>query len=716
MPAMSNQPTLQQLLTDGQLAAFEERWLEVFSDPPPAEALAGVLDDAVLAIHALRSGDQNDLAASLIDVVPEDIEKNSPPDTRLAFAQVLADCAPEDPSLRRRLRDAYRARYKGRRGLDSLLDLAGLYKDEVEPRSVIEMMNQLLPYEVDVVIRHSSWGTGKIKKVDRFTAELVIDFASRKNHRMAADAAVRGLEVLAEDDFDAQAFADPEGIREMIKKEPLKALKMVVKTLGGRSDANQIREKLRGSYLDQSKWSAWWTRAKKLALADPYVEVTEERPVKLALREEAKSFIDEVIEQIRSTKRFQPRWEIARRYLKHSTDGADRIWAELAPALSRSLDEHDVDDYPQLLDAAIERGAPLDAFIELSTLEQLWITLSQNAQRILGEEIRAKLEKWTEMFGSVLWRDGCRLRPWIRKTLREEAPGLLSSLDSSIVQDPTRFPERFLSLADNVLNERWVPSDATSDPLELVIDLMVLVRSFERGRSASKDFVRPAMKLLTDDECAWVQRVIVEAEEPRVARAARLLHGSESLDRILYHVGPALNERLPDHHLEVEKPFWEEAELLVSRKSLEARRKQVQEMMEKEMPEVEKQIGHAASFGDLSENSEWSAAIERRNQLVERIERMRRELSVAQMIDNQPIDADLVCPGTRVELKRLDIEEADRAVTILGPWDVDVEQGILSYHSPLAAGLLGHVQGDEVNVVLPEGSATYRVLEIERAL
>jgi len=706
-----------ELCSAGSLAELEESWLGVFSDPPKDPGtLGGILDQAVRTIRALQAADENKLAASLVGVVPEDIEKNSEPGTRLAFAQMLAEYAPQDPSVRRRLRDAYRKKYKRRRGLDPLLELSGVYKEEVLPADVVKMMDQLLRYEEGATIRHSSWGTGKIKKVDRFTAELVIDFDSRKNHRMAPDAAILGLEVLPADDFDAMAFADPDAVKLMIKKEPLKALKLVLKTMGGKATANHVRDKLRDTFLEGSRWSGWWTRVKKLALADPYIEVVDERPVKLTLREEAKSFIDEVIEQMQASRRFALRWEIASRYLKHSNDGADKIWAELADDLSGSLEERDEDDYPSLLAAALERGTPLDGFVALDDLPELWITLSQSGQRTLGDAILAGREDCRELLVDTFWMTGCRVRPWIRETLLELDPVLLAGIDAAIVQDPTRFPERFLTLADWVLTERWVASDSTNNPLELVIDLMVLIRSFERGRSASKDYVRPAMKLLTENNCAWVLKVINEAEESRVVRAARLLHGSDSLEQLLYQVGPALTERLPDLNLESDTPFWEKVELLVSRESKEKHRAKLQEMMDREMPEVEKQIGHAASFGDLSENSEWTAAIERRNQLVQRIETMKHELQICQVLEGQPIDDAHVCPGTRVRIQRLDKDEPERELTILGPWDVDVEAGILSYKSPLAGGLLGHNPGDEVLVQLPDGSASYRVIEIAKAL
>lgn len=703
----------------GDLVLLEERWLEAFEKPPADPvALGSLLDDAARVLRGLaRSPDHLKLLNGLVDVLPDEVEAGATPGPRVAFLMTLAETAPRTVGLRRRLRNAFKAAHASRPGIEALLDRAGIYKEDVPVAEVARSLDRLLEYEEGKLVRSSSWGTGQIKRTDRISGDLYIDFPGRKGHRMTPDAAVQALEILSPDDFDARGFLDPEGLKRTVQEEPLLALRLVVKSLGGKTTLDLVREKLKGTYVETDRWTGWWNRTKKLALQDPFLELGDGRPVRLTLREAAKSFLDEALEQIRAARTFRQRWEITRRYLKNADEGAEKIWEALDPDLARPLAKHESEDLPHVLEARLERGAGIETFLALPDLSRLLSDLSTpGAQEAFAKAIKAGRPDWAPVFAEAMFADGCRVRPWIRQVLLAESPAVLAEVDSHLVRDPTRDPEKFLLLADRVLSGRWVASSATDDPDELVIDLLLLLRSYER-RETRKDYVQPAVKLLSKDEGARVARLIERAPLPRVARAGRLLHGCPSLaETVLVAVGPALSRRCPDLVLEGDVPFWEQAELLVTAASLIRRKQELADMMERQLGAAEKAIGEAAAFGDLSENAEWTAAIERRNQLVDRIQKMKHDVVVAVTLESQPLDLSRVSPGTKVRLQRTDREEPELERTILGPWDVDVPRGIVSYLSPLASGLLGHRTGEEVTCQLPEGPARYKILDVQRAV
>jgi transcription elongation factor GreA len=74
----------------------------------------------------------------------------------------------------------------------------------------------------------------------------------------------------------------------------------------------------------------------------------------------------------------------------------------------------------------------------------------------------------------------------------------------------------------------------------------------------------------------------------------------------------------------------------------------------------------------------------------------------------------MVCPGCFVRVKNLDSGEESQ-FTILGPWDTDQGDDVISYRAPLAAGLLGRRQGEEAIADLPSGEARLEVLEVREA-
>ncbi len=710
---------LTRLAEAGDFDELEGKWLSAFgalpAEPSGRDAL---LTDAARTLGVLRERGDSGRAKSLVEMIPGDLEKGAAPAPRLELLLEMARLKPEEASLRRRLRDLYREHYKSRAGLDRLLELAGLYDEKTSPSKVDERLGAFMRYEVGAIVRHASWGPGKITQINRFSAELVIDFVERKKHRMSPDAAVDTLALLGAEDFDAMSLVDMPSVVKMVSADPLRLLKLVIASLGGRTNLNAVKDKLKNGLVDESKWSTWWNQVKKLAFNDPYVEITEERPARLSLRTLAKSAADEAVELIKRAHNFRDRWEVTKRFFRNEAEGGEALWNALAPDLARSPAEFDLDDQVALVEACQERKLPLDAFFEIPDIAPLLLRLTAGLQRELAEGLTRRRDNWAELLGQIYERETCRIRGWIREQLVEVDPIRLAEIDDSLIHDTMRDPDRFYELADRLFSGKWVDSAATRDRHELVIGLMELARSVETRKYSGKVSELPQQigDLLLKGDAKWVNDLVRDAPLARAERAAQLMHGTTSLAQVFVQVGPAIEARLPNLKLGVEKPFWVEA-LIVSRESLAKRRSMLIEMMEKDVPAAEKAIGHAQAFGDLSENSEWTAAIERRNQLVDRIEKFKREISQARELESQPLDARVVSPGTKVTIKRIDVPNGPtRDLVILGAWDGDAEHGIVSYISKLAAGLLGREVGNKVWIETPEGRAQYEVLAIELAV
>jgi len=132
--------------------------------------------------------------------------------------------------------------------------------------------------------------------------------------------------------------------------------------------------------------------------------------------------------------------------------------------------------------------------------------------------------------------------------------------------------------------------------------------------------------------------------------------------------------------------------------------------LDPEQPRVE-----AAAFGDLSENSEFTAALEKRDQLTSRATRMESELKRAQVIPRELPRGPVITIGSRVLVRNL-ATEGEETYTFLGPWDSDAQQRILTYNAPLALAFMGKRVGEVV--VFGEGDEERRweVLALEAAV
>ena len=123
---------------------------------------------------------------------------------------------------------------------------------------------------------------------------------------------------------------------------------------------------------------------------------------------------------------------------------------------------------------------------------------------------------------------------------------------------------------------------------------------------------------------------------------------------------------------------------------------ELRRLMEVELPASADEIARARSHGDLSENYEYKAAKEKQARLMSRINRLRADLAHARPIVPTEVDLAHISVGCRVEL--IDATGTKLVYSLLGPWDSNPEQGVISYQSPLAQSLIGRKQGDTVEM------------------
>ncbi len=130
-------------------------------------------------------------------------------------------------------------------------------------------------------------------------------------------------------------------------------------------------------------------------------------------------------------------------------------------------------------------------------------------------------------------------------------------------------------------------------------------------------------------------------------------------------------------------------------------------------PRIIEAIAEARAHGDLSENAEYHAAKEQQSFIEGRIAEVESKLASAQIIDPTAVNAEgRVVFGATV---RLYDESTDGEVTyqIVGDDEADVEAGKISINSPIARGLIGKEDGDEVEVKVPAGIRRYEILAID---
>ena len=153
----------------------------------------------------------------------------------------------------------------------------------------------------------------------------------------------------------------------------------------------------------------------------------------------------------------------------------------------------------------------------------------------------------------------------------------------------------------------------------------------------------------------------------------------------------------------------------MTRKAWDALNKKLLQLQNDVKPggKMAKEIGKAASHGDLSENAEWEAAILKKDMIGNEINNIRHRLSNVTIIDEMEITTEKVMLGTIVTVYDLD-NDKELVYQILSSDDAPFYENVISAKSPVARGFLGKREGDEMLINVPAGDRNFEIVKIER--
>ena len=155
------------------------------------------------------------------------------------------------------------------------------------------------------------------------------------------------------------------------------------------------------------------------------------------------------------------------------------------------------------------------------------------------------------------------------------------------------------------------------------------------------------------------------------------------------------------------------ADTYLTRNGYEKLVKDLEYLKKVKRKELSKAIGHARSFGDISENAEYDAAREAQALNEERIAELETKLAGARILDDEKISKDEVLIGATVSLKDLDSGQEVEYV-LVSETEADYKQNKISVFSPVGSALLGHKVSETVEINIPAGILKYKILKISR--
>jgi transcription elongation factor GreA len=575
---------------------------------------------------------------------------------------------------------------------------------------------------------HRSWGFGQIKSYDDTTNRLVIDFKGKRSHAMDPAFCVATMEVLPANHLLVRKETEPKKIAELIADNPAQLIVEALESYPNKATTAIDLEITLSQVVGEEKFKKWWGDARKAVAKDPRVAVPEKKTECYILRETPVSAEDEIFDQFNGTRSARRKISLAEDYASASSHKeANANLSEILKGVADAVkDSNQLDSAERLYGAAVRdriaKMAGVPAAYEPSQaslvanlrdlaaiaekipvqfqghfLELIKDTHPIECRDIVFNLLKVSQGKFTTECINFLVENGysddlaSTLKRWqTEQNLR--APVLLW-----IVKN--RHSKKFAKLLNDLISPR-------------LLSAIFFAIDYEALQAASARRI-PLGDILSDDTELIAD--LLSTADPETARdlANTLLlnQGFEELTKKsllarFIKIFPNIQS------LVAADAEGKEEQLLVSRKSFERRREEYEAIVSKKIPENSKAIAAAREHGDLRENSEYKMAKQDQLVLMAQKSQLERELARARVTDFKDATADQVGVGTVVEVRPP--SGGPTKYTILGAWDGDPEQQVISYKTPLGAALLGKRPGDTVKVKTGAAEESYSIISVAR--
>lgn len=678
---------IRRAVEDEDWERVEELWLEALDhDPIPYPALVD------LSVE-IADGGHPGLARTLLELLADAVEAaDDHRATLTALVELVRQVGSKPPAeLLERLERALGGARAGSASRDAVLARHRLVGAR-RPLEVLDAAQRWLDHDVGTVVEVIGQGYGRVVDLNLELENVRVDLGGGKPISVPFGAVSRYLRLLPEGSFLWRKVREPELLAELVAAEPGEALAQLLESLGEPADVPAIKAALDG-LLPGDQWTSWWGRARK----HPRIVTSGAGTrVRYSVTASARGALEVLLDELESAAP-RERLTVAKRLAARGDEAAGAAAERLAGSLAE-LEETDIGLAWET--ALVVRDLPggrgpaqscLERIVGSARPLELLERIADRGARMeaLQAERRARPERWPELAGEWMLHED---HPANLDQLAAEltAAGLDDLLDAAleaVFRNHIAHACQFI-WACEAMTEPGAPEAVrrrmTASVLELLPDAL-----------SRKEFspLRNRAKALLDGGRAAIQ-ILLEVATPQQAtrfgqRVSRM--GSVEPQRARL-VERAVQQRQGSETTAQAAPL-----VVATAAAIEAKRAQLKELLEVEIPRTLKGINAAAAEGDLRENFEYHMLRDRQELLSARAAKLQRELGEVRVIQPGAADASRVNVGTVVRFEALGDEPVE-PVTILGAWDADVSKRVFASGTELAQALLDRVVGDQVQV------------------
>jgi transcription elongation factor GreA-like protein/transcription elongation GreA/GreB family factor len=623
-------------------------------------------------------------------------------DLQTTHSEQLADLATE----------FLRTKYQDDPLLNEKLRLVGLRNRE-RFQSSIRNFELLTHFKKGNFVFHTAgWGTGEIIDVSHVREEVTIEFEYVIGPQyFSFEKAFKTLIPLSADHFYSRRFGSPDQLEKEAREHPAEVIRLILRDLGPKSAA-ELKEELCDLVIPAEDWNRWWQTARaKLKkdtkiespkeLKDPFSLRTEDIPHEVHFHKalEAKPGVSAMIQMIYTFLRDFPE-TLKNQEFKSSLEAKVKgVLAEENLLESQKL---------QLLFFIDDFGSA-----KMSKEIDEWISLLQNPsetvrsievlpfQKRALQQIRKLRKEWQEIFIDLLFTvEQNLLRDFLLSELdvAETEAALKQKLNSLLIH-PLAFPEIFVWYFQKIIDAKQkLPFCDPEGKNRFFEGLLILLDHLEQ-KPQYRDLSKKIIGLITGDRYKIVRDIFQHSSLEETKEYLLLATKCDTLTdhdiKILHSLAEVVHPSIARLRKEKDRSSGssEENVIWTTAEGYQKVQLRIQKIATVETVHNAKEIESARSHGDLRENAEFKAALERRDRLQSELKLLSDQIARARILTPEDVPVDEVGIGSIVHCR--DSKGEHTRFTLLGPWDADPEQQILSFQSKLAQAMKGKSVGEK---------------------
>lgn len=559
------------------------------------------------------------------------------------------------------------------------------------------------------VFHTGGWGTGEIMDISPLREQITIEFenvAGRKHLNYVN--AFKTLVPLEDDKFLARRFADPDKLEQEAKQNPVEIIKLLLRDLGPKN-AGEIKDELCELVIPEADWPKWWQNTRAKLKKDPLIESPEHLKDPFRLRKAELTPDERMQKALKNTSSLNEFIQSSYNFIRDLPNA--RKHQEVKDNLKAKLLEY-------LSDPNLTQEQELQIYIFLEnmfahqiegkTAESLIRVIKNVPQIINNIEIQAFRKRaltlvrefrkdWGDIFLHVLFSpQQSTIKDYLLKELNqsETRPQLIKKLEH-LLHHPIESPDTFVWYFQKLANKEdpSIPFSDKEGICKFFESFFILLSNIET-KPEYRDLVKKIYTMITNKRFALV-RSIIEGTSLDFLKEFLLLvtkcqtftdHDIKILRSLAEVVHPSLAGTT------ARKKSWDENVIWTTEEGYLRTQERIKQIGTVEIVENAREVEAARALGDLRENSEYKFAVERRGRLQGELKTLSDQLKRARIITKDDIYAGEVGVGSIVSVT--DQSGKMTTYTILGPWDANPDDHILSFQSKFAQAMVGCKEGD----------------------